>query len=384
MKQTPFELKIMAGMRTLIRMTGFRVGCWEVRLASSSHPREALLELTMECNMDCLYCFRRGCPELFGRMDERTFRRVLWELRRAGVRRIVFTGWGEPLTHPKALEFLEEAKEGGFNVVLNTNGTLLESCAEEVVKAGVDEVVVSLDSADEGVYSELHPGNSVSEILRGLRSLREALVNLGRRVVVGFHTTLTTLNCRQAPAILRTAFRFGAAYVRFSNVVPLNREMEGLACYMDEDCRKAMESFFKSLGMLLETPVRVYMPNLTLKAQRTCPFTRRDGLFVGWDGGVSPCLHYGHSYTTHLYGVGRRIDRVTFGNLTEESLTELWRSRPYQAFRFRAEVGCLPSCLDCDMAEYCTFTEDNTMDCWGNTPTCSHCPFIYGLTACPL
>ena len=340
--------------------------------------------MTMECNMDCLYCFRRSCPERFGRMDEKVFGRVLGELRRAGVRRIVFTGWGEPLTHPKALELLELAKEGGFNVVLNTNGTLLEGCAEDVVKAGVDEVVVSLDSVDEVVYSELHPGSSVSEILSGLRRLREASVRLGGHVVVGLHSTLTTLNYRQAPAVLRTALRLGAAYVRFSNVVPLNREMEGLACYMDDACKKDVESFFKSLKVLLEVPVRVYRPNLTPKAQRTCPFTRRDCLFVGWDGLVSPCLHYGHSYTVHLYGIGRKINRITFGNLAEESLMEVWRSRPYQAFRFRAEVGFLPSCLDCDMAEYCAFTEDNTMDCWGNTPTCAHCPFIYGLVACPL
>jgi len=365
-------------------MTGFRVGRWKVCPTASSRPREALLELTMECNMDCMYCFRRGCPEQFGRMSERVFRRVMRELRGVGVKRVVFTGWGEPLTHPKALEFLKAAKEEGFNVALNTNGTLLESCAEEVVETGVDEVIVSLDSVDDGVYSELHPGGSVSRVLRGLKSLQETSVRLGGRLVVGLHSTLTTLNCRQVPAIVRTAFRLGVAYVRFSNVIPLDGEMEGLACYMDDACRERVESAFRSLGALLETPVRVYRPNLTLKAQRTCPFARRGGLFVGWDGRVSPCLHYGHSYRTHLYGVGRKINRVTFGNLAEKSLMEVWRGEAYQALRFRAEVGYLPSCLDCDVAEYCAFTEDNSMDCWGNTPTCSHCPFIYGLATCPL
>ena len=362
------------------------IGDWIVQLSPIlSYPRKAIVELTMECNLNCIYCFRRTCNETFGVMSEKVFSRVLSELKHSGVKRIIFTGWGEPLTHPKVLEYLSMAKNAGFNIVLNTNGTLLETFAEDIVKIGVDEVVVSIDAVDESIYGKLRYPGTVSKVLRGLQELYKAQKRQDKVILLGLEFTTTTLNYTQLPKIITLATNVKAVYIRLSNIIPINKEMEEYACFMNDQCRKEIMKYIDIVSKLvLEYPVRLFKVNFELKAQRTCPIVSDNCLFVGWDGKISPCLHYGHSYQTYLYGIRRRINRIIFGDVMKDSLISIWHRKDYHSFRFMARTGYLPSCLDCEVAEYCVFTENNLMDCWGRSPTCAHCPFIYGLSACPL
>lgn len=364
----------------------FRLGDWVVSLdASTSRPRKALVEVTMDCNLSCTYCFRRSCAERFGIMSERVFERSLRELATQGVRRIVLTGWGEPLTHPNILGFVEIAKDLGLEVVVNTNGTLLGGMAEDLVRLGVDEVVVSIDAVAPEIYGKLRVPGEVSDVIHGLRELYRACIKYGRAVVLGLEFTVTNLNYAEIPKVIKLANSVKATYVRLSNVIPVSEEVEEMACYLDEGCAGLVEEYLKEIGKLaLEYRVQVFKVNFRLRAQRVCPFMLDNALFVGWDGAVSPCLHYAHSYSIHLFGIKRAISRVTFGNLLDEELARIWWKPSYSAFRFRARTGYMPSCLDCDVANYCTITTSNLMDCWGQSPTCSHCPFIYGLVACPL
>jgi radical SAM protein with 4Fe4S-binding SPASM domain len=57
---------------------------------------------------------------------------------------------GEPLTHPQIAEFISLGKEKGFKIAVTTNGTLLDQRGEEIVKAGVYKVNVSVHSFEDG------------------------------------------------------------------------------------------------------------------------------------------------------------------------------------------------------------------------------------------
>lgn len=56
---------------------------------------------------------------------------------------------GEPLLHPEILEFLTLAKERGFKSMITTNGTLIGKKGEDIVKAGVHKVNISLHSYED-------------------------------------------------------------------------------------------------------------------------------------------------------------------------------------------------------------------------------------------
>ncbi len=106
-----------------------------------------MLELTTACNYSSIHCFRFAARDFkVTFMDEELYHTIVKKARDIGVRRIVYTGWGEPTVHPRFMEFLEVARKLGFEVVVNTNGSRLEELAVSFVKLGVDEVYVSIDA----------------------------------------------------------------------------------------------------------------------------------------------------------------------------------------------------------------------------------------------
>ena len=110
-------------------MCSFRIGDWEVSLSKDSKPRELMIELTTECNLNCIHCFRNSMRESFGRMTRDIMERILSEIEITGVKAVSLSGWGEPSCHPDFLWFIKELKTRGVKVLLNTNGTLLSKFA---------------------------------------------------------------------------------------------------------------------------------------------------------------------------------------------------------------------------------------------------------------
>ncbi|KYH36094.1 MAG: tungsten cofactor oxidoreducase radical SAM maturase, partial [Candidatus Bathyarchaeota archaeon B23] len=60
-----------------------------------------MVEATTRCNAGCRHCFRLSVPGglTLGDMPWETYRRVLGEAVECGVKRLVFSGWGEPTVH---------------------------------------------------------------------------------------------------------------------------------------------------------------------------------------------------------------------------------------------------------------------------------------------
>lgn len=105
------------------------------------------VEITNICNMDCSFCHGHSRPPR--RMTEAEFSLVLDKLE-GQTKYIYYHLMGEPLTHPCLPSFLRTARERGFKSVITTNGTLLEKRGEEIIRAGVHKVSISLHSFEDG------------------------------------------------------------------------------------------------------------------------------------------------------------------------------------------------------------------------------------------
>ncbi len=74
----------------------YRYTNWIIRLREDSRPRTLVLELTTQCNYSCIHCFRFAARDFkVTFMDQQLYHRILNEAKSIGVRRIVYTGWGE-------------------------------------------------------------------------------------------------------------------------------------------------------------------------------------------------------------------------------------------------------------------------------------------------
>ena len=106
------------------------------------------------CQIECIWCntkkFRESCPQT---MSTKVLLGLPKFLKEWGVKSVELTG-GEPLTHPKIVEFLYLLKENGLLIGLQTNGIKLGE--GEICKAVIntcDWVGVSVDAATNKLYS---------------------------------------------------------------------------------------------------------------------------------------------------------------------------------------------------------------------------------------
>jgi len=365
----------------------FRIGDWNIALVPDSKPRELMVELTTECNLRCLHCFRNSMNEPFGSMTEGTMERILEEIDNNGIRAVTLSGWGEPLYHPKAIWFIEELKKRDVRVLLNTNGIFLSKHIKKVVELGIDVIVMSIDAVDPVIYARIRKGGSLDACILSLKKLYEAKRELrSDRPLIGIQFTVNTMNVRQISRLSEFARKFGVGLIYLSNIIPVSPAHEKLACYSDEGCIEEFSKQIRIVGKKIVDIWNIYVSKCYMKPQQAfyCPFIDNNAMFIRWDGKVAPCMQYSHDWTFYMKGIRRDIKAVIFGSINNEGVSEIWRKIEYVKFRFRAAFGYKPSCFDCSLEEWCSYTFSNESDCYGNTPTCAHCPFARGLVSCPL
>jgi Fe-coproporphyrin III synthase len=138
-------------------------------------PELVVWNLAGHCNLSCPHCFTSGASRPSAR-DVRTDEalRVLEELARTGVRRVVFGG-GEPLLRPDLLVLCERTRVLGMRAELSSNGVLLdEAMARSLAGAGVASVSIGIDGLRE--FNDRYRGmvGAFERASRGLRNARAA------------------------------------------------------------------------------------------------------------------------------------------------------------------------------------------------------------------
>ena len=145
-----------------IRSAGFAVNDPQTSaFLSELRQREITYEvhwdITNECNSRCAHCYNLGAQD--GRREcvgaalsdvERSD--LLKALREQGVFRLVVSG-GEPLLHPRIFDLLAEARSLGFQVVLYTNGLLVdEETADRLAGLGLVSIEISMYGASAATH----------------------------------------------------------------------------------------------------------------------------------------------------------------------------------------------------------------------------------------
>jgi len=105
------------------------------------------VEITNICNRSCSFCRGHGREKRM--MSTEEFSLILDRLDDK-TEFIYYHLMGEPLTHPNLPHFLALAKERGFKSILTTNGTLLDKRGDEIIRAGVHKVSISVHSFEDG------------------------------------------------------------------------------------------------------------------------------------------------------------------------------------------------------------------------------------------
>ena len=311
------------------------------RIFSRSLPRLdwVQVETTSHCNAACIYCpytvYRQYW--LQRNLPLETYCKLLPVFSRTKL--VHLQGWGEPFLNPHFFEMVRLAKEQGCQVGTTTNGTMVDrERLTRVVAIDLDIIAFSLAGTDQK-NDKIRRGTSLEQILQAIEILRELkrerntprpeihiaymLLRSGLEDVINLPSLLQGLEVSQV--IISTLDFVPNQELVKEAFSPPHTEVDEL--------RNLLESIVTD-GERRGVPIHYQIP--AREPQSICTENVERSLFISSDGGVSPCVFTGLPISQAALledGRARPYIPLNFGNVNEESLSQIWWKRAYTSFR---------------------------------------------------
>ena len=257
------------------------------------------VSVTDKCNLKCFYCRPDNSEfvphEEILRYEE--IARLVKAMTKYGLKKVRITG-GEPLVRPQLEELVRMLREIPEinDISLTTNGITLAKHAEELRKAGLDRLNISIDSLKPDLFYQITKGK-LEDVLEGIKVSKE----LGYDPIKVNAVIVKGLNEDEALDFVE----FGAEYgveVRFIEMMPIGGELinwsEEKVKPLDEIKQKIEERYGKLIPSISigSGAARVYkVPKLNTKIGFITPMSNPfcDGcskLRLTAEGHIKLCL----------------------------------------------------------------------------------------------
>jgi len=180
------------------------------------------LSVTDRCNLRCSYCMPAEGIDKVAHADILSYEELYLIARTAvaiGIDKIRITG-GEPLVRKGIVPFLQQlaAIPGLGQLVLTTNGVLLEEMAADLRAAGVQRLNISLDSLNPETFRQISRCGDLARVLAGIEAAKKHGFPLKLNMVV-----MRGINDHEIPDFAALATT-SAMTVRFIEYMPAIRE----------------------------------------------------------------------------------------------------------------------------------------------------------------
>ncbi len=145
-----------------------------------------MFELTYGCNFYCRHCYvPQGYRKRKGELKRKEIFSILEQLKDIGCFYLGFTG-GEPFIREDIMDILWYAKRKGFEIIIYTNGSLIdEKIADELVALRPNKVDITIPAMSKTAFERISGVcGSRDKVLRGIELLYKNRVNLGFKTCV--------------------------------------------------------------------------------------------------------------------------------------------------------------------------------------------------------
>ncbi|MBU1193865.1 MAG: 12,18-didecarboxysiroheme deacetylase [Proteobacteria bacterium] len=141
--------------------------------------------MTRRCNLKCVHCYARS--EDISYDNELTHEQSLAmidDLAAFGVPVLLFSG-GEPLVHPRLMEYAQYAVSKGMRAVISTNGTLITEEKAKILKdIGLSYVGISLDGMEETHDKFRGVKGAFQKAMHAIDNCQKAGIKVGLRFTI--------------------------------------------------------------------------------------------------------------------------------------------------------------------------------------------------------
>ncbi len=363
--------------------------------------KKVYIEATSKCNLSCPMCSRNywedETPE---HMDFQLYKTAIDEISKMDeVHTVFFGGIGEPLCHPNIIEMIKLAKSTQKRVELISNGSLLdENMCIQIMDAQLDMIWVSIDSVEEATFEQIRRGASHSGVNTNLEQFNFVRARKNSCIKLGISFVLMKSNASELINLPTFARKNGASDVKVSNIIPNTTEIQNEAMY-ERTLALGLNTDEKNDHVNIDLPLFDMTPEVSLASLmgkhanvsimgtpivrrfNNCKFIDESNVFIRSDGEVCPCMALLHTAKTALHGRTRTNYYASFGNISGNTLQDIWRSHKYSAFRESVSNFTFSPCTVCGA---CELVDENKEDCYFNEfPTCGACLWSQGFVQCP-
>ncbi|MDR2729276.1 MAG: radical SAM protein [Treponema sp.] len=330
-------------------------------------------KLTPACNLRCMMCGQYGDKGVMKDCAAEETKKVLpletWKkfIDEIAPRRPVTYIWGgEPFLYPDLFPLAKYMVDKGLFVSVNTNGTLMEKHAEQIVRDKWSAIFVSLD-AFRDVNDEMRGKGAYDKVIAGFRAInREKEKYKSNYPFLGIVTVVTNKNYLDL-ANLAEASReykldmhiFNLGTYTNDNIVAMQKKFMREKLDTDIDCLDSYNTGYNlgiDAGKLHEILQRIHTtdyghPMLTvpvLNTEKTNTYYNdletpvRNHCIVPWcqaDVNYNGDVHFCADYPDYI-----------LGNITRQSFKDIYNGDRANKFRKtirECEGGMFPGCLRC-------------------------------------
>ena len=233
---------------------------------------------------------------------------------------------GEPLLNRQLPEMIAAAHRTGLYTIVSTNAQVLSpDMAEELVKSGLNRIIVSIDGFSEESYGAYRVGGSLCKALDGLRFLRDAKTTLHSPIRIELQVLRLRTNEHEWQWIKQNYKKLGATHLVFKTAQLYDFEHGHPLMPTDE-----------RYSRYHQTADGTYVHKM---ASRLSPCLRLwSGCVITTMGDVLPCCY-------------DKDHRHALGNIAEQSLAEIFHSKRANALRHRviSTTDSIPEmCKNCN------------------------------------
>lgn len=296
--------------------------------------------ITKYCNLSCKHCFENSSYRLEKPkpIDMNTIHFLFKQMDYMNIKQLKITG-GEPLTIPNFVDVIKLSLKYRFQIVLLTNGILLNDELIDILKQKNALIGVSLDGVNKDIYEAMRGKETFDQLETNILKLKEA------KIVFSFTTTINTANHQQIIDIATKALNFyGAQNIIFNFVNPLGRAGKNKSIFINE---KNEKDVLDNINQLKD----IYNERIILNVDSELVNPSNNKTIVCAAGNSIISIDQNFNVYPCIYAVG--IKDYFVGSLTDETLENIWDSNKLDIFRGKIKLEDLPECNSCTFNSRC-------------------------------
>jgi len=300
------------------------------------------IELTTRCPLRCKMCIRAESKDWqYQDMPFEDFKKILPFLE--DVENVILEGWGESLLYPHLNECIQLVKKEGPQVGFVTSGKgLTEKRVSELIDAGLDFVGFSISGTTPETHDAIRVNSRLPEILNVVRFFNEEKLRQKLdRPKIHIVFLMVKDNIFEVPSVPLFAQKAGIEEVVLTNICHCINVWQGKnRVFVWESGENEYEKIVKQAeANAKKLNIQLKRPSLCAIDVPVCEENPLRNLYISAEGEVSPCVYlypplsspFRRIFCSQTYSV----EKVSFGNIFQESFPAIWNTENYKNFRNR-------------------------------------------------